>query len=250
MTETVTEVQIPGETRPRGYCWCGCGQATTISTTSNTRRRDYKGAPKRFVRDHKAIGHGIVTVDGFAQVPGEDKPRGLCWCGCGQRPPLPNATATGKHQYAGVPNRYMHRHYNDLNIHKYEVDEATGCWNWQGALDAHGYSRIGWRQRSHLGHRHVWMVVMGVPIPDGLTLDHLCRNRRCVNPDHLEPVTNEENKRRERESNKRGDYATACGHGHELTPENSYFVPKTGFRRCRECMRLQRIRRTEREAAA
>jgi hypothetical protein len=80
------------------------------------------------------------------------------------------------------------------------------------------------------------------PIPEGLTIDHLCRAIRCVNPAHLEPVTNAENIRRAALANARSH----CPHGHEYTPENSYFDPKGG-RRCRECQRLaQRERYRER----
>jgi hypothetical protein len=74
---------------------------------------------------------------------------------------------------------------------KYRVNEATGCWEWVAAKSRSGYGYLG-RKRAH---RAVYSLYRG-SIPDGLVLDHLCRNTCCVNPDHLEPVTTAENTRR------------------------------------------------------
>ena len=79
-------------------------------------------------------------------------------------------------------------------------------------------------------HRVVYEALVG-PIPDGLWIDHLCRNRSCVNPDHLEPVTPKENIRRGVKSKRNW---TACPKGHTYTPDNTYWRP-TGQRRCRDC---------------
>lgn len=76
------------------------------------------------------------------------------------------------------------------------IDEATGCWEWTRYRDDAGYGQVGLRgHRVTPVHRAVWEAFVG-PIPDGLTLDHLCRNPPCANPRHLEPVTNSENVRR------------------------------------------------------
>lgn len=115
----------------------------------------------------------------------------------------------------------------------------TPCIDWAGRLNRQGYGRIGW----DLAHRRAYEQSVG-PVPDGMELDHLCRNARCVNPDHLEPVTREENMRR------RSEAQTHCKHGHEFTPENTYPRPKDGRRQCRACNREAVRRYKTRKATA
>jgi hypothetical protein len=117
------------------------------------------------------------------------------------------------------------------------VDKTDGCWLWMGERDPLGYGRFRWRGRkstSVLAHRNAYEMVVG-PIPEGLTIDHLCRNPACVNPAHLEPVTNEENVRR----GLAGAYnrvKTHCKNGHPFDEENTavYY----GKRACRTCRRM------------
>jgi len=108
------------------------------------------------------------------------------------------------------------------------------CWEWQGGRTMGGYGRFempGQRGRGTGAHRVAYQLLVG-PIPDGLTLDHLCRNKPCVNPAHLEPVTAEENLRRQ------GRTRTVCRNGHPRTPEN--IVVWQGVRRCRPCRMANR----------
>jgi len=109
----------------------------------------------------------------------------------------------------------------------------TGCWLWLSGHDADGYAQFfegrgpGFEQRAH---RFAYKHFVG-PIPDGLVLDHLCRNRGCVNPKHLEPVTNRENILRGH--NPLRD-RTHCLAGHPFDEANTY-RPKEGGRKCRRC---------------
>lgn len=117
------------------------------------------------------------------------------------------------------------------------------CWLWTGALHERGYGRFGIGSRSSQeyfkAHRYAYELIVGA-IPSGLQLDHLCRVRRCVNPSHLEPVTQTENIRR----GLCGELKTHCKRGHEFTPENTYLRPN-GARVCRTCKRLSAHRKQE-----
>lgn len=115
-------------------------------------------------------------------------------------------------------------------------DDQDGCWLWKASLDSKGYGQIniaGKRTRLARAHRLAYEMVVG-PIPDGLQLDHLCRNRACVNPRHLEPVTNRENALRSERARR-----TACIHGHPYTAENTIWKAN-GRRTCRECDRMRK----------
>lgn len=106
----------------------------------------------------------------------------------------------------------------------------AGCWEWQGALQLNGYATMSTGGRPKRAHRVSYEAFVG-PIPEGLQIDHLCRNRCCVNPEHLEPVTPMENTRRA--------MRTHCVNGHEFDSANTWM--HKGKRYCRECRR-QRVR--------
>lgn len=125
---------------------------------------------------------------------------------------------------------------------KYEVDAATGCWNWLLCLDRGGYGVASFQGRYARAHRLIYELHKG-PIPEGLVIDHLCRNRRCVNPDHLEPVTQRENLLRGDTFQARNAAKTHCIHGHPLSGENLYVHPGRGVRDCRTCRRESTRRR-------
>lgn len=118
---------------------------------------------------------------------------------------------------------------------------AGECWEWTGTLDAYGYGQITKGGRGTglaQAHRVIYEALVG-PIPTGLVLDHLCRNRRCVRPLHLEPVTLAENKRRgfsPAEINRR---KTHCAQGHPYSDENTEWrhYGGSGQRYCKTCRR-------------
>lgn len=120
------------------------------------------------------------------------------------------------------------------------VDVDTGCWLWTGALNLWGYGVIGDGTRednNSLVHRAAYEEFVG-PIPDGLDLDHLCRNRMCCNPDHLEPVTRAENVARGDRSTGWADELKTCKRGHPWVEENTRRSAKQ--RHCRTCERARK----------
>lgn len=123
------------------------------------------------------------------------------------------------------------------------VDASGDCWEWRGAK-TNGYGVInrggGGGAGNEQAHRAVWQLLVG-EIEDDLQLDHLCRNRGCVNPDHLEPVTAEENKRRGFSSAVLYGQRQACEFGHPLdgTRRRGDYT----YRYCITCDRGQKRRR-------
>jgi hypothetical protein len=113
------------------------------------------------------------------------------------------------------------------------------CWLWLGALRS-GYGHVTITRddgrRSWYAHRVAYEMAHG-EIPAGMTIDHLCRNLRCVNPDHLEVVTRKENVLRGVGLSARNARKTECKRGHPFTPENTYVQPSNSSRRCRTCLR-------------
>lgn len=111
------------------------------------------------------------------------------------------------------------------------------CWEWKQRLNHNGYGAFNNRKlpKFHLAHRAAYEIFVG-PIPHGLVIDHLCRNRRCINPAHLEAVTPVENCRRGNGMGRLNANKTHCINGHAFTPENTYRY-REKWRNCRECLR-------------
>src|SRR5690606_28140598 len=130
-----------------------------------------------------------------------------------------------------LPDRF----WNKVNM------RPDGCWEWQGARQSGGYGSFWWQGRVQKAHRVSYEDQMG-PIPEGLVLDHLCRVRHCVRPDHLEPVTQKEN-------TLRGDTIPAhklakdsCPAGHPHAGDTLYVYPD-GRRHCKIWRRQSDARR-------
>lgn len=109
----------------------------------------------------------------------------------------------------------------------------SGCWVWQGSLNADGYGCLRVDKRWHLAHRWLYEQLRG-SVPIGLDLDHLCRNRACVNPDCLEPVIRKVNLLRGEGFAAQRAQQTHCVNGHEFTSENTK-IRANGTRLCRAC---------------
>lgn len=114
-----------------------------------------------------------------------------------------------------------------------KVNKGATCWEWTGTTAGRGYGSLTIRQRTKYAHRVSYELCVG-PIPDGLEIDHLCKNILCVNPDHLEAVTHWENNRRSGSISARQMRQTHCKRGHEFTPENTYIQPPN-MRSCKTC---------------
>ena len=112
------------------------------------------------------------------------------------------------------------------------VDE-NGCWIWTGALSSTGYGAVRWEGRIWNTHRLLYIDLVG-EVPKELTMDHLCRNRACCNPQHLEPVTQRVNILRGRGVTAENIAKDACVHGHRFTVEIT-IIEKTGGRHCKTC---------------
>lgn len=116
------------------------------------------------------------------------------------------------------------------------VSKGEGCWPWTGDVDkATGYGRFWFNGKTESAHRVAYELARG-PIPKGLHIDHLCRNRICVKPDHLEPVTLVENVMRGEGAAAINARKVACHNGHPLSGDNLHVAPD-GRRICRQCAR-------------
>lgn len=125
-----------------------------------------------------------------------------------------------------IPERVQQRYLDSLH--------AEGeCLVSSYSVGSHGYAQVGWHQDGrrvmHLGHRIAWFIAHGELPANGLTVDHLCRNRRCGRIDHLRLLSNVENARLNGNAVK-----THCKRGHAFSDENAYRDGK-GHRRCRAC---------------
>lgn len=154
----------------------------------------------------------------------------------------------------GTKRGHVYRTLDERFHAKIEKLES-GCWRWTAHIGSHGYGMIHTgppRLRLIVAHQAAYELYRG-PVPEGLVLDHLCRNRWCVNPDHLEPVTEQENIMRGQAPCILIHLSGCCMRGHEMVPENTY-IDKNNHRYCRTCQiechkRQRRERREAKERA-
>lgn len=121
------------------------------------------------------------------------------------------------------------------------VDKQDGaCWLWTGYITEKGYGRHEFGGTKWRVHRLSYELVNGA-VPKGLVLDHLCRVRNCVNPEHLEAVTHKENTLRGNGISAINSRATSCPRGHAYDEANTYICPR-GRRECRACRKDSSLR--------
>ena len=122
--------------------------------------------------------------------------------------------------------------YREVAALSDRIDASGDCWEWTGGTQSDGYGSLSYDSKPWLAHRIVWTMLVG-DIPEGLTIDHLCRNRTCVNPDHLEAVAFTENVRRGANPRYRTVKHHRCVKGHLYAGANIDTRGKTD--RCYPC---------------
>lgn len=138
----------------------------------------------------------------------------------------------------GDPHVTLHiRGDDEARFKSYVSVIESGCWEWTGTRISSGYGQFSVRSKRVLAHRWAYAHYIG-PIPEGLSLDHLCRNRACCNPQHVEPVTHRENVHRGKAPAAVNAARTHCKHGHPLTGSNLQVRPD-GRRACLACQKAR-----------
>ena len=178
------------DTIPVGLCQCGCGSRTKTAKRSDPRDCTIKGQPMRYIQGHSG---GRPRRPDF--VISTRPISGMCECGCGTPTPLSPVTTKRSGIYKGMPLRRVPGHQSRTAPVEYlEEDRGyiTPCWIWQMRLTSTGYAMASRGGKSVPAYRVYWEERFG-PMPKGTEPHHKCRVRSCVNPDHVEPVTHEEN---------------------------------------------------------
>lgn len=177
-------------------CQCGCGKDAGVYP--RTRGSQSRGDPRPYLR-----GHWNYRRRRDDLLP--PNPSGVCLCGCGQKTAIAHQTDLTAGTVVGQHKRYW-RHHGGRATWRDEITPdlwkeedrgfSTPCWIWTGrSLNQYGHGKVTMRGRVLGAHRAMYEQIIG-PIPQGLEIDHLCKQPSCIRPEHLEPVTHAENIRR------------------------------------------------------
>lgn len=139
-----------------------------------------------------------------------------------------------------VNRKLLTRFFSRVRIDPAVTFKGVPCWLWTGSTLS-GYGRFSVKGATENAHRIAFGMFVYVLLPRRYA-DHLCRNRICVNPVHVDDVTNRINILRGEGMGARNARKTHCIHGHEFTPENTYTCPNTTYRECKTCMELRNER--------
>lgn len=169
---------------------------------------------------------------------------GLCGCGCGQATKVATRSDSRKGWVKGQPFGHVFGHQSKprptvvtedpaARFGRYCKADESGCILFTGKLNWGGYGKFWVEGRTIAAHRYAYELARG-PIPDGLTIDHLCRVRHCVNAEHMEPVSIQENLSRALD---RPEQRTHCPQGHPYAGANLSLISNKGSieRRCKAC---------------
>lgn len=158
---------------------------------------------------------------------------GRCECGCGRETKIAQRNDRNAGLVKGRPRRFVVGHNNRKSGVDFIEDPETHCWVWQLRISA-GYGYAYRPGGEAIGAHRLYYEELVGPIPEGLEPDHLCRNKACCNPGHLEPVTHRENSLRGEGACAVNARKTHCKHGHPFDEENTS-VNRHGHRRCLAC---------------
>lgn len=218
-----------------------------VTHAENMRRAAEGRLPYQTLKMHCPAGHEYTLANTIVYE--KDGSRGRSCRAC--RPAAmkryrerKNGEVAKKIEDKAAEQRFAEKHKAQETPHK---KLGTPCWAWTGAKFPSGYGAFWFDGKTERAHVASWRMVSG-EVPEGMEIDHKCGRADCVNPEHLEPVTHQENIRRSRKGNRGSKNAakTHCPHGHAYDEANTITsqTPSGGTKReCRECGRRKGLRR-------
>lgn len=169
------------EPNPSGLCMCGCGGLTPIAPVNSTKKGYVKGAPIRYIKGHNAPRGRLPKMPA-------PNPSGLCMCGCGT--PTNRAKCNSRSgNVTGEYRRFAKHHGRRSAATMYRVDETTDCWIWLWCVNSRtGRPQLGDAGITRGAHRVLYERARGITLDSETDLHHICENRLCVNPAHMQAM--------------------------------------------------------------